>query len=142
MVEGFINNHESVVNMWSLPDIDRGILVVMSFYIKSQLTVYPLGIDCCQNSTIPFVKKRQYGFINIIVNQDNPFLCPLHKVAYEHISIEYLSVEQDALFGRQRRAEKEIHLTRQFLYLAVMLGKPMINTALHIKQTLIDTVTT
>ena len=56
------------MNTLSLSDINWSVLVIMPFYIKLQLAVYPLGIDCCQNSIISFVKKRQYRFINVIVN--------------------------------------------------------------------------
>lgn len=68
MIEGIINHDKTVMNTLSLSDINWSVLVIMPFYIKLQLVVYPLGIDCSQNSTTSFVKKRQYCFINVIVN--------------------------------------------------------------------------
>lgn len=108
MVKSVVYHHEPVVDMWSLPDINRSVLVVMPFDIKLQLTVNTPCIYGSRNARLPLVEECQNGFVNIVVNKDNPILRSLDEVADEHIGIEYLSVKQDAFFWWQRGMEKEI----------------------------------
>ena len=75
------------------------------------------------------------------VNQYNPRFGAPYEVAYKKICVKNLAVEQNPLARRQRRLQKEIDLAREFPDLAVMLGKPPVNTAFHVQQPLVHAVT-
>ncbi len=101
MIQRVINHHKPIVNVRCRPDINRGILIIMTLYIKLKLAVYPFCVNSSQYPDMALVKQSQYRLVNVVINQHNPFLGTFNKVTYKNVSVEYLSVKQYAFFRRQ-----------------------------------------
>ena len=73
MVKSIVYNQEAVMNIIGCAHIYRLILVIMPFYIQTQIIVNPLCIYSSKDSSIALVQQSQNCFIDIIVNKDDAF---------------------------------------------------------------------
>lgn len=110
MVKSIVYDQEAVMNIMGGTNIDRSILVVVSLDIQSQIVVNPLCIYRSEYSSASFVKQSQDSLVNIIVNKNDAFVGTTDEVAYKNVSVEYLSVEKNALAWRQRCFKEEVNL--------------------------------
>ena len=140
MVKSIVYNQEAVMNIRGCAYIYRHILVIMPFYIQTQIIVNPLCIYSSKDSSITLVQQNQNCFINIIVNKDDAFTGSFYEVADKNVCIEYLSIEKNALSGRQRCLKEEVDLASQVIEPFIMLQQAAVDAALHVKKSLVDTV--
>ena len=101
MVKGIINYQEAVVDAGGCTNIYRCVLVIVPFYVQTQIIVNPLGINCSEDSFITLVQQSQDCFVDIIVNKDDAFVGTPYEVADKYVSIEYLPVEKNSFAWRQ-----------------------------------------
>ncbi len=141
MVKSIVYNQEAVMNIIGCAHIYRLILVIMPFYIQTQIIVNPLCIYSSKDSSIALVQQSQNCFIDIIVNKDDAFTGSFYEVADKNVCIEYLSIEKNALSGRQRCLKEEVDLASQVIEPFIMLQQAVVNAAFHIKKSLVDAVT-
>ena len=80
---------------------DGRVLGIMLCNIKFELWRYFLRVDSCRNPILPFVQHGQDGVVHIVVNEDNTSLRTLDETADKLICVVYLTIEEDALDGRQ-----------------------------------------
>ena len=120
--------------------IYRHILVIMPFYIQTQIIVNPLCIYRSEHPSIALVQQSQNCFINIIVNKNDAFAGSFYEVADKNVCVEYLSIEKNALSRWQRCFKEEVDLACQVIKSFIMLQQAAVNAALHVKKPLVDTV--
>ena len=140
MVKSIVYNQEAVMNIRGCAHIYRHILVIMPFYIQAQIIVNPLCIYRSEHPSIALVQQSQNCFIDIIVNKDDAFTGSFYEVADKNVCIEYLSIEKNALSGRQRCFKEEVDLACQVIEPFIMLQQAVVNAAFHVKKPLINTV--
>ena len=67
--------------------------------IQLELIGNLLGIDSCINSRFTLVQHSQYGFVHIIVYQNNALCGRLNDGVYKSVGVVDLTVIEYALFG-------------------------------------------
>ena len=112
--------------------LNGSILTIVTVNALAECPAYFTGIYQSRHTGVAVVELNQYRFINIVVNQNNPLGRTLDKTAYKLVRIEYLTVEENALFGRQRCADEEINLVCQIIKSFIMLEQSAVDAALHL----------
>ncbi len=112
--------------------LDRCILAIVPVDALTECAAYLAGIYKCRHTCVSVVELNQYGFINIVVNKNNPIIRALDKTADKFMRIKYLSVEEYAFFWREGCADEEINLVSQIIKPFIMFQQTSVNAALHI----------
>lgn len=102
MVKSVVYNQETVMNIRSCAHIYRCVLVVVSLDIQTQIVVNPFSVYGGEYASVALIQQCKDCLINIIVNQNDAFVGTTDEVADENVSVEYLTVEKNALTWRQR----------------------------------------
>ena len=112
----------------------RGILAVVFLQIQLQLVADGLRVDLGFHAGIPLAEHQQHRLVHVVVYQQQGLSCGADKVGGELVGVEQLTVVEDAFHGRQRDADKEVHLIRQVFYLPLVLLK----LCIHLLQPIVD----
>ena len=110
MIKRIVDYQESIMDIRSCAYIYRCVLVVVPFYVKTQVIVNSLGVYCSEHTSAAFIQQCQDCFVNIIVNKNDAFAGASYEVADKNLCVEYLPVEKDALAWRQRCFKEEVNL--------------------------------
>ena len=102
-----VNKHKTVVRIGKFVNVNRPVLRIMLLNIQFKACFYFLRIYARRNIILPLIKHLQYGVVNIVVNQDYPFLSTANQVAGKLIGVKYLSIEEYALNRWQRSMYKK-----------------------------------
>ena len=111
VIKRVINNQKPVMDIRSCAHINGCILVVVSFYVKTQVVINSLSIYCGEYASVTLIQQCQDCLVNIIVNQNDAFMGAPYDVADKNVCIEYLTVEKNALAWRQRCFKEEVNFT-------------------------------
>ena len=112
MIDLIVYNQEPVMCLVEFKNIDRGVLCIVSSEIQLKLFWYLLCVDSGLDTLVTFVQQSQNWFVYIVINQYQFPMSAFDQVGNKHIGIEYLSIEEDALYGSKWSFYKEIDLTR------------------------------
>ena len=141
MVKSIVYNQETVMDTVCGFYLDRRVLTVMPVDTLTECAAYLAGVYKCRHTCVSVVELNQHGFINIIVNQNNPIIRSLDKTANKLMGVKYLSVEEYSFFWREGCADEEINLVSQIIEPFIMFQQASVNAALHVEQSLIDAIT-
>ena len=106
-----VDNQEAVVALLVGVDAYRGILAVVLLHVQLQLVADGLRVDVGFHAGIPFAEHQQHRLVHVVVYQQQGLPCGADKVCDELVGIEQLAVVEDAFYGRQRGADKEVYLS-------------------------------
>lgn len=110
MIKCIVDDQEPVMDIRCCAHIYRCVLVVVPFYVKTQVIVNSLGVYCSEHTSAAFIQQCQDCFVNIIVNKNDAFAGASYEVADKNVCVEYLPVEKDALAWRQLCFKEEVNL--------------------------------
>ena len=130
MIDGVVDAEVAVVNTVVLLHVDRLVLGVVLREVERKLLFDLLGVDGGRHLGLTLVEHRQHGIVYIVVEEDDALLGRADEVGNKGVSIENLTVEEDAFHGRQRGSDKEV-------YLLLCLG----NTLLQSLNAIVDSIT-
>ncbi len=129
MIHRVIDAEEAVVGVLERIDGDGAVLRIVALQVEGELLGDVARVNLCTHVVGAFVKQGQHRVVHVVVEQDDAAFGAAHQVADESVGIEDLSVIEDALYGRQGHADKEVNF---LLCLANTLFQPL--------KTLVDAV--
>ena len=100
MVNGIVDNEETIVEAGRFRHNDRRILLVVPCQVGSKALRNLPGDDFSGYPSIPFRQQQQYRFVHIVVNQCDAALGSAYQFRSENVGIKDLPVVKNPLHGR------------------------------------------
>ena len=113
-IDRIVDDEETVVVLLTDVDGDGRILLVMALYVELLLLGELTGVDSGRDVGCAMAQHRQGIDVNVVVDERDGTLRLFDEVDDMGISIEDLSVVEDALYWWQGRSDKEIDFVFQY----------------------------
>ena len=111
-----VDAEEAVVGVLERIDGDGTVLRVVALLVEGKLLRDVACVNLCAYPVGALVEQGQHRVVHIVVEQDDAAFGASHQVADESVGVEDLSVEEDALNGRQGGADKEVDFLFRLAY--------------------------
>ena len=109
MIDGVVDDEETVVVAVALPNTDGRVLPVVSFEIEGKRFRDVSRDNLRRYALFPLRQRQQHRIVHIVVDEDDAFACRPDKVRREGVSVENLSIEEDTLDRRQGGAHEKVY---------------------------------
>ena len=116
MIHCVVDAEEAVVGVLERIDGDGTVLRVVALLVEGKLLRDVACVNLCAYPVGALVEQGQHRVVHIVVEQDDAAFGASHQVADESVGVEDLSVEEDALNGRQGGTDKEVDFLFRLAY--------------------------
>ena len=116
MIYCVVDAEEAVVGVLERIDGDGTVLRIVALQVEGKLLGDVACINPCAHPVGALVEQGQHRVVHVVVEQDDAAFGAAHQVADESVGVEDLSVEEDALNGRQGGTDKEVDFLFRLAY--------------------------
>ncbi len=127
MIHCVVDAEEAVVGVLELIDGDGTILCIVALQVEGELLCDAARVNLCAHSVGALVEQGQHRVVHIVVEKDDAAFGAAHQVADESVGVEDLSVEEDALHGRQGHADEEVDFLFRLAYSLFQAFKALVD---------------
>ena len=127
VIHRVVDAEEAVVGVLEHIDGDGTVLRIVALQVEDELLCDVACVNMCTHSVVSLVEQGQHRVVHVVVEQDDAAFGAAHQVADESVGIEDLSVEEDALHGRQGHADEKVDFLFRFAYALLQAFKALVD---------------